>query len=166
VADEPVDELVEDALRRSFLGGLPRELLGELIAGGQRTDYPAGSTIYREGSAPGAEVVVRGLVRVFMSFPEGRQVTVRYAREADVLGIPVIVGGLPASAFTTCATAGPPRLFGRACTQASYRRSCATATPHDRRNLHARDAHPERASGPGSLRPIRASEPRMTTWPP
>jgi hypothetical protein len=27
VADELVDELVEDALRRSFLGGLPRELL-------------------------------------------------------------------------------------------------------------------------------------------
>jgi hypothetical protein len=37
--------------------------------------------------------VVRGLVRVFMSFPEGRQVTVRYAREAAVLGIPVIVDG-------------------------------------------------------------------------
>jgi CRP/FNR family transcriptional regulator len=28
-----------------------------------------------------------------MSSPEGRQVTVRYAREADVLGIAVIVGG-------------------------------------------------------------------------
>jgi CRP/FNR family transcriptional regulator len=28
-----------------------------------------------------------------MTSPEGRQVTVRYAREADVLGIAVIVGG-------------------------------------------------------------------------
>ena len=87
------DQEVEDALRRSFLGGLPRELVEDLLAGGQRTDYPAGSTIYREGSAPRAELVVRGLLRVFMSSPEGRQVTVRYAREADVLGIAVIVGG-------------------------------------------------------------------------
>jgi CRP/FNR family transcriptional regulator, cyclic AMP receptor protein len=87
------DQVVEDALRRSFLGGLPRELVDDLVARGQRTDYPAGSTIYREGSAPRAELVVRGLLRVFMSSPEGRQVTVRYAREADVLGIAVIVGG-------------------------------------------------------------------------
>ena len=87
------DQEVEDALRRSFLGGLPRELVEDLLAGGQRTDYPAGSTIYREGSAPRAELVVRGLLRVFMSSPEGRQVTVRYAREADVLGIAVIIGG-------------------------------------------------------------------------
>jgi CRP/FNR family cyclic AMP-dependent transcriptional regulator len=87
------DQEVEDALRRSFLGGLPRELVEDLLAGGQRTDYPAGSTIYREGSAPRAELVVRGLLRVFMSSSEGRQVTVRYAREADVLGIAVIVGG-------------------------------------------------------------------------
>jgi len=87
------DQEVEDALRRSFLGGLPRELVEDLLAGGQRTDYPAGSTIYREGSAPRAELVIRGLLRVFMSSPEGRQVTVRYAREADVLGIAVIIGG-------------------------------------------------------------------------
>jgi CRP/FNR family transcriptional regulator, cyclic AMP receptor protein len=87
------DQEVEDALRRSFLGRLPRELVEDLLAGGQRTDYPAGSTIYREGSAPRSELVVRGLLRVFMSSPEGRQVTVRYAREADVLGIAVIVGG-------------------------------------------------------------------------
>jgi CRP/FNR family cyclic AMP-dependent transcriptional regulator len=87
------DQDVANALGRSFLGKLPRDLLAELMAGGQRTDYPAGSTIYREGAAPRAELVVRGLIRVFMTSPEGRQVTVRYARETDVLGIAVIVGG-------------------------------------------------------------------------
>jgi CRP/FNR family transcriptional regulator, cyclic AMP receptor protein len=87
------DQEVADALRRSFLGRLPREVVAELVAGGQRTDYPAGSTLYREGSAPRAELVVQGLLRVYMTSPEGRQVTVRYAREADVLGIAVIVGG-------------------------------------------------------------------------
>jgi CRP/FNR family transcriptional regulator len=87
------DQEVADALRRSFLGRLPRDLVDELVAGGQRTDYPAGSTIYREGAAPRAALVVRGLLRVYMTSPQGRQVTVRYAREADVLGIAVIVGG-------------------------------------------------------------------------
>jgi CRP/FNR family cyclic AMP-dependent transcriptional regulator len=84
---------VADALRGSFLGKLPQDVVDELVADGQRSDYPAGSTIYREGSAPRAALVVRGLIRVYMTSPEGRQVTVRYAREADVLGIAVIVGG-------------------------------------------------------------------------
>ena len=60
---------------------------------GGRVDYPAGATIYWERSDPKSLLVVRGLVRVFMTSPEGRQVTVRYARETDVLGIAVIVGG-------------------------------------------------------------------------
>jgi CRP/FNR family transcriptional regulator, cyclic AMP receptor protein len=38
-------------------------------------------------------LVVRGLFRVYMISPVGRQVTVRYARAADVLGIAVLVGG-------------------------------------------------------------------------
>ncbi len=87
------DREVADALRRSFLGRLPGDVVDELVAGGQRTDYPAGSMIYREGAAARAVLVVQGLLRVFMTSPDGRQVTVRYAREADVLGIAVIVGG-------------------------------------------------------------------------
>ncbi len=87
------DPEVVDAMRRSFLGGLPSEVVDALLADGERTDYPAGSTIYREGSAPRAALVVLGLLRVYMTSREGRQVTVRYARGADVLGIAVLVGG-------------------------------------------------------------------------
>jgi CRP/FNR family transcriptional regulator, cyclic AMP receptor protein len=32
-------------------------------------------------------------MRVYLASPEGRQVTVRYARPGDVLGIAVLVGG-------------------------------------------------------------------------
>ena len=38
-------------------------------------------------------LVVRGLIRVYMPSPEGRQVAVRYAQDGDVLGIAVLVGG-------------------------------------------------------------------------
>ncbi|WP_328998240.1 Crp/Fnr family transcriptional regulator [Kribbella sp. NBC_00709] len=87
------DGEVAAALGGSFLGELPGELIERLLATGDRIDYPAGSTLYRERSAPRAILVVRGLLRVYMSSPEGRQVTVRYARDRDVLGIAVLVAG-------------------------------------------------------------------------
>ena len=87
------DQEVEDALARSFLAGLPAGLAGGLRAEGERADYPAGTTVYRAGGDPQAALVVRGLMRVYLSSPEGRQVTVRYARPGDVLGIAVLVGG-------------------------------------------------------------------------
>ena len=87
------DQEVEAALARSFLAGLPPELVGRLRDEGERADYPAGTTVYQAGSAPRAALVVRGLLRVFLTSAEGRQVTVRYARPGDVLGIAVLVGG-------------------------------------------------------------------------
>ena len=92
-----VDREVDDALARSFLAELPTELAGRLRAEGERADYPAGTTVYRAGSAPQVALVVRGLIRVYLSSPGGRQVTVRYARPGDVLGIAVLVAGQPAS---------------------------------------------------------------------
>ena len=86
----------EDALAHSFLAELPAEVISELRAGGEPADYPAGTTVYQPGSEPRAALVVRGLLRVFLASLEGRQVTVRYARPGDVLGIAVLVGG-PAS---------------------------------------------------------------------
>jgi CRP/FNR family transcriptional regulator, cyclic AMP receptor protein len=90
------DREVEDALAHSFLARLPPDVRDGLHAEGERADYPAGTTVYRAGSDPRAALVVRGLLRVFLTSAEGRQVTVRYARPGDVLGIAVLVGG-PAS---------------------------------------------------------------------
>jgi CRP/FNR family transcriptional regulator, cyclic AMP receptor protein len=91
-----VDRELEDALARSFLADLPAEVVGRLRAEGERADYPAGTTVYWAGSDPRAALVVRGLFRVYLASAEGRQVTIRYARPGDVLGIAVLVGG-PAS---------------------------------------------------------------------
>lgn len=87
------DSDVLSAVRHSFLASLPRGLVDELLAAGQCVDVSAGTTIYRPGDDPRAFLVVHGLLRVYMSSPEGRQVTVRYTRGGDVLGIPVLVGG-------------------------------------------------------------------------
>jgi CRP/FNR family transcriptional regulator, cyclic AMP receptor protein len=49
--------------------------------------------VYRAEDAPRLGVIVAGLVRVFLTSPEGRQLTVRYARPGAVLGAPTAVGG-------------------------------------------------------------------------
>ncbi len=104
-----VDAEVTEAMAGSFLGKLPRDVVGNLIANGERVDYPAGAVVYREGSSPRAALVVNGVVRVYMSSVEGRQVTVRYARPNDVLGIAVMVGG-PVN--VSVQTLEPSSLFG------------------------------------------------------
>ena len=87
------DREIDDALARSFLAELPAEVVSELLVGGERADYPAGTTVYQPRSEPQTALVVRGLLRNFLVSPEGRQVTYRYTRPGDVLGIPVLVGG-------------------------------------------------------------------------
>ena len=74
----------------SFLGKLAPDLVDELLAEGEHTDDRAGTTISREGAAPRAVLVLQGLLRVYLTSAAGRQVT---ARDADVLGIAVLVGG-------------------------------------------------------------------------
>jgi CRP/FNR family cyclic AMP-dependent transcriptional regulator len=102
------DREVDDALARSFLAKLPAELARRLREEGERADFPAGTTVYRAGEYPQAALVVRGLIRVYLSSPGGRQVTVRYARRGDVLGIAVLVGG-PAN--TSVQTLAPSSVF-------------------------------------------------------
>jgi CRP/FNR family transcriptional regulator len=87
------DPEVDVAFSRSFLARLPPEVARALRAEGERTENPAGTTVYQAGDEPHAALVVRGLLRVYMTSAEGRQVTVRYARPGDVLGIAVLVGG-------------------------------------------------------------------------
>jgi CRP/FNR family cyclic AMP-dependent transcriptional regulator len=115
------DREVEDALARSFLAELPAEVVGRLRAEGERADYPAGTTVYRAGSHPGAALVVHGLVRVYLASVEGRQVTVRYARPGDVLGIAVLVGGPASVGVQAVEPSGLFRISSRTLTEAAHR---------------------------------------------
>ena len=116
-----VDREVEDALTRSFLADLPAEVVGRLRADGERADYPAGTTVYRAGSDPRAALVVHGLLRVYLASAEGRQVTVRYARPGDVLGIAVLVGGPASVGVQAVEPSGLFRISSRTLTAAARR---------------------------------------------
>jgi CRP/FNR family transcriptional regulator len=113
------DREVDDALARSFLARLPAELTDRLREAGERADYPAGTTVYRAGSDPQAALVVAGLIRVYLSSPGGRQVTVRYARPGDVLGIAVLVGGPANTSVQTLAPSSVFRISVRTLTSAA-----------------------------------------------
>jgi len=77
--------------------------------------------IYRAGSDPRAVLVVQGLIRVYMTSSEGRQVTVRYARPGDVLGIAVRVGGPANVDVQALAPAGLFRISARMMTAGAGR---------------------------------------------
>jgi len=93
VSEPGHDERIERAVAHSFLATLPAETCRHLTAGAIRLDVPAGSVVYRNEDAPRFGLIVDGLVRVFLTSPEGRQLTVRYARPGAVLGAPTAVGG-------------------------------------------------------------------------
>ncbi|HEU4354891.1 MAG TPA: Crp/Fnr family transcriptional regulator [Actinomycetota bacterium] len=93
MAGSLLDGLVDDGLQDGFLFTLPADAAERLVGEGIRISVPAGSVVYRDEEAPRVIVVVSGLLRVFLSSEDGRQVTVRYARSGDIAGLPLVVGG-------------------------------------------------------------------------
>jgi CRP/FNR family transcriptional regulator, cyclic AMP receptor protein len=79
---------LESAVLASHLRELPADVLDDLMAGAVRLKIPAGSVIHREGEgAPHLKLVVSGIVRAFVSAPDGRTMTVRYCRPGALLGV-------------------------------------------------------------------------------
>lgn len=76
-----MDADVRSAVARSHLASLPPAVLAELVAGASRVRIPAAALTHREGDpAPHLELVVSGVVRVSVTAPDGRTMTVRYCR--------------------------------------------------------------------------------------
>jgi CRP/FNR family transcriptional regulator, cyclic AMP receptor protein len=82
-----VDAQVRHALSRSNLRELPGDVLDELVMGADRVRIPAGSVTHWEGEhAPFLELVISGVVRVFVTAPDGRTMTIRYCRPGALIG--------------------------------------------------------------------------------
>jgi CRP/FNR family transcriptional regulator, cyclic AMP receptor protein len=82
-----LDEDARAAIEASHLRSLPSEALARLAVDASRSRLPAGSTIHREGdTSPHLEVVVSGLIRVFVTAPHGRTMTARYCRPGALIG--------------------------------------------------------------------------------
>jgi len=88
-----VEQIVRDAIAQSFLAELPADALERLLEGATLEDVEAGTTTYRAGGEPRPSLIVSGLFRSYFAGPDGRQVTVRYARAGDMLGVVAAHGG-------------------------------------------------------------------------
>ena len=84
-----------------FLARLPESMVLELVAGGQRIEYPKGGVGLRWDEQPKTAIVLRGSARAFLAYPDGGQITTRYLRPGDVTGVfaarkPLIARGIQA----------------------------------------------------------------------
>jgi CRP/FNR family transcriptional regulator, cyclic AMP receptor protein len=84
---------VQAAVAASFLAAFPEAALTSLLAESRLITIPAGTTNVGRADLPQAGLVVRGLLRLFLASPEGRQVTVRYVRGGETVGVVASVGG-------------------------------------------------------------------------
>ncbi|MGY1712204.1 Crp/Fnr family transcriptional regulator [Geodermatophilus sp. SYSU D00758] len=99
------------AVEAGPLGDLPVPVVDRILADATLVRASAGTTLYHPGDPVGLHLVVAGLIRVAMTSPEGRQVTIRYARHGEVLGAPIVVAGsvpVTAHAVTDAAVARTP----------------------------------------------------------
>jgi CRP/FNR family cyclic AMP-dependent transcriptional regulator len=90
---KPSATTIDEALTQSLLADFPPALRDTLTQTAIPVDLPVGTTLYYEDDEPRCGLVITGLIRVYMTAPEGRQITVRYARPGDLLGIAALVGG-------------------------------------------------------------------------
>lgn len=82
-----VDSELQRAIASSHLGGVPGEVLTDLLGGAQQVVVPAGSVVHREGDpTTHLELVVSGALRILVRAPDGRTMTVRYCRQGALLG--------------------------------------------------------------------------------
>ena len=97
---------IDAALAKSILAALPPTLRDTLTRNAIPVDLPAGSTLYYEADEPRCGLVIAGLLRMYMTAPDGRQITVRYARTGELVGVAAILGGpAPVNAQTLTDTA-------------------------------------------------------------
>ena len=81
------ESLVHQAFEISNLRSLPDKTKDRLVATGNVLSIPAGSTLHREGDeAAHLELVISGLLRVYVTALDGRTLTVRYCRPGSILG--------------------------------------------------------------------------------
>ena len=82
-----MDATVRSAVAASHLRDLPAEVLDELFKDAVRAKVPAGAIAHRESEdAPYLELVLAGVIRVFVTAPDGRTMTIRYCRPGELLG--------------------------------------------------------------------------------
>ena len=91
--------------RGSFLDTLEPSLADSIRQRALVYHHPSGDTIMSEAEGPWTGIVQSGIARVYLLTEAGRQVTIRYVRRGDTIGIAGLLGEstVSAQAVTDCA---------------------------------------------------------------
>jgi hypothetical protein len=88
-----MDDAEMEAFAASHLRALPAQTVARLTERAYRRHVPAGDTLHRAGDdVRHVELVVRGLVRVHATAPDGRTLTLRYCHTGALMGILSLYG--------------------------------------------------------------------------
>jgi CRP/FNR family transcriptional regulator, cyclic AMP receptor protein len=88
------DAVAHAAVQRSVFASLPAHISDELLRDGRRWDVPARFVLYQSGEvARSCGIVVSGLLRQYIVSPNGRELTLRYARAGTLAGAVIAVSG-------------------------------------------------------------------------
>lgn len=89
-----MSQQAERAWNDCFLAGLPASISERLVDGAREMRIESTELMLRrQGASADASVflIVGGLVRIYLVGPDGRQATVRYATDSDVIGLPPLL---------------------------------------------------------------------------
>ena len=135
VGGTPTATSIVALLRTGCWAALPIATVESLVSGGRLAEFPARYAVYAEAGAEKLAVIVDGLLRVYMHASDGRQVTVRYVRPGDLLGVPALVGG-PAPVFVQAMTAVTAFFFDVAHVKRVARADAAIAWAFAEESVH------------------------------
>lgn len=86
--DSRFERELRGAVDMSHLRGLADDDLARVMSGARRRQIGAGHTLHREGeTAAHCEMVLSGLIRVYVMAPDGRTMTIRYCRTGSLIGV-------------------------------------------------------------------------------
>lgn len=88
-----LDDELRSSLAESSLRDLDEDLIARMTDGSRRLDVLPGTV--RDTSILRFDLVLRGLVRIFVIAPDGREATLRYCRRGSLMGTPTIFSPLP-----------------------------------------------------------------------
>ncbi|WP_170125338.1 Crp/Fnr family transcriptional regulator [Jannaschia seohaensis] len=114
------DEKIAALARAYVLAGLDTRVLSVLARDSRAVPHASGEVLFLAGDAPdGMRIVLSGLVRIWISDAEGRELTLALLEPGDAFGEIALLDGLPRSAGATAIEAGkclllPARGFSRA----------------------------------------------------
>lgn len=94
-----IADIVTRLGRTSFFNGLERDDLVRLAQIARVTIYPAETVLFSQSDeSDGLYAVARGIVRIFITAEDSRELTIQLFEEGEVIGEIALIDGLPRSA--------------------------------------------------------------------